>query len=98
MEERIICAAIWFDDGRDYVHQPKNISSGFVIAGMRHHNCFNTVSILTADIEHHTQYEKEQGFITTHNRFVDREEGAKIAYDAGQIKIELKKLFSEDLY
>lgn len=97
-KERIICAAIWFDDGRNYVHQPKNINSGFVIAGMRHHNCFNTVSILTGDTGHHIEYEKEQGFLTTHNRFVNRKVAAKIAYDAGQTMIGLGKLFSEDLY
>ena len=39
-----------------------------------------------------------KGFLTNTNRFVDREEGGKIAFDAGQIKEETKRLFSEDLY
>jgi len=96
--ERIICAAIWFDDGKKYDHQPVNINSGFVIAGMRHHNCFNTVIILSESIDKHTHYEKSQGFITTHNKFVTRERAAKIAYKAGQTKLHVGKLFSEDLY
>jgi len=44
--------------------------------------------------------ENIQGFLTNTNRFVDREEGAKIALSCGQIK-ELKYgsiLYSEDLY
>jgi hypothetical protein len=43
-------------------------------------------------------YEKEQGFLTNKNRFVSRQEGAKIAFAAGQIKEEIVRLFSEDLY
>lgn len=97
-KEKIICAAIWFDDGEKYDHQPVNINSGFVIAGMRHHNCFQTLAILSKDIGSHVKYEKVQGFITTLNKFVTRERAAKIAYEAGQIKMNVGKLFSEDLY
>jgi hypothetical protein len=39
-----------------------------------------------------------QGFLTNTDRFVDRKEAAQIALDSGQIKEEVKKLFSEDLY
>jgi hypothetical protein len=39
-----------------------------------------------------------QGFLTSDDRFVDRREAAKIALAAGQVKEELKVLFSEDLY
>jgi hypothetical protein len=39
-----------------------------------------------------------QGFLTSKNRFVDREEGGRIAFNAGQT-VELKKtLYSEDIY
>lgn len=97
-KEKIICAAIWFDDGEKYDHQPVNINSGFVIAGMRHHNCFQTLAIISRDIGSHVKYEKAQGFITTLNKFVTRERAAKIAYEAGQTIMNLGKLFSEDLY
>lgn len=43
----------------------------------------------------------EQGFMTSLNRYVDREEGAKIAIAAGQItelKYNKSELFSEELW
>lgn len=97
-KERIICAAIWFDDGNKYDHQPVNINTGFVITGMRHHNCFQTLVIISEAIDKHTKFEKQQGFITTLNKFVSRERAAKIAYKSGQTKYDVGKLFSEDLY
>lgn len=97
MKEKILCAAIWVDDGKQYVHQPTNIKSGFVICGHRHHNCFTTLSLICED-KKAFNYEKQQGFLTNTNRFVTREEAAIIAYKAKQIKEEVKKLFSEDLY
>jgi hypothetical protein len=30
--EKILCAAIWYDDGKKYIMQPKNIDSGIVVA------------------------------------------------------------------
>lgn len=39
-EPYIICAAVHYNDGNNYPHQPINIGSGIVIAGRRHHNCF----------------------------------------------------------
>ena len=44
--------------------------------------------------------ESIQGFLTNKNRFVDREEGMKIAIDANQLisNTTSKILFSEDLY
>jgi|AntRauTorckE6833_2_1112554.scaffolds.fasta_scaffold00137_37 hypothetical protein len=39
-----------------------------------------------------------QGFLTNQNRFVDREEGGKIAFEAKQTKELKEHLFSEDLY
>ena len=44
--------------------------------------------------------ENAQGFLTNKNRFVDREEGMKIAIAAGQVDETYHKrdLFSEDLY
>jgi hypothetical protein len=95
--EHILCAAIHFMDGKAYNHQPENIDFGFVVCGHRHHNCFMTSYILDPD-RSYIKHNDEQGFITNKNRFVNREEAAKIAYYAGQTKNLKDKLFSGDLY
>lgn len=96
--EYIICSAIWFDDDKKHIHQPKNITSGYIIAGHRHHNCFETLGVISDRNEKLLKYEKEQGFITNNNFFVDRKEAAEIAYKSNQIKEIKKELYSEDLY
>ena len=99
-KEFIICAANHHDDGKEYVHQPNNITSGFVICGRRHHNCFATLSICSNSTKKHFEYEEIQGFITSTNRFVDRIEAGVIALASQQItKLNHPpRLFSEDLY
>jgi UDP-3-O-[3-hydroxymyristoyl] glucosamine N-acyltransferase len=94
-KEYVLCAAIHFLDDKKYTHQPKNVSSGFVICGRRHHNCFTTV------FEQKINYNKAkciQGFITSHDNFVNREEAAKIAFEAKQTNEMVEVLVSEDLY
>lgn len=93
-QEYITCAAIHFEDGRKYEHQPKNINSGFVIAGHRHHNVY---AIKMSLIDYIAKSDT-QGFITSRDRFVDRKEAGAIAFQAGQISKETECLFSEDLY
>lgn len=39
-----------------------------------------------------------QGFITEEGKFVDRQEAARIAFEAGQISQPKEELYSEDLY
>lgn len=96
MKEYILCSAIWWKNNIIYEHQPKNVDSGIVICGRRHHNCFVTL------MQFHPQRELGetiiQGFLTNTDKFVTREEGAKIAYLSGQIKQEQLTMFSEDLY
>lgn len=100
-EEYIVCAGVHFINDDEYIHQPKNIKTGFVIAGHRHHNCFMTAGIFNLDRK---DYNISQGFITSNNRFVDRKFARKIANKAGQVKVLtnadgiIKELFSEDLY
>jgi hypothetical protein len=94
--QRILCAAIWFDDGIVHVHQPKNIQTGFVICGRRHHNCFATLSAITD--KRHFEFEKEQGFLTNDDMFMNRVDAAKVAFEAKQTDEIKKELFSEDLY
>ncbi len=96
--ERILCAAIWYKDGKKRTHQPKNIDSGYVMCGRRHHNIINLNYDLTGNP---TRMETSvQGFMTSLDRFVDRVEGNKIAIAANQVEgnVEGDELISEDLY
>lgn len=94
--EYIICAALWYKTDEVFVHQPKNIDKGIVFAGRRHHNCFIPLSIAFPQRDKNSV---EQGFLTSKDRFVNRQEAAEIAFAAGQIKDEANGcLFSEDLY
>ena len=94
--EKIVCSAIYFNDGKKYAHQPVNIDEGIVICGLRHCNCFAVMgaTALTKTTPN------VQGFLTSKNRFVDRKEAFKIAYTAKQLKHIHSPglLFSEDLY
>lgn len=104
VKEFILCAAIHYRDGKVHTHQPVNIESGLVICGMRHCNCYSVLSGLLGDFDGKLLVGRDgQGFITSHNRYVDRKEGYHIAYAAKQIKIKSldnpdPKLYSEDLY
>lgn len=96
--EYILCAAIWFDDGTEYAFQPKNITTGVVFCGHRHACIFQQIGGTVKERKELGIHEREQGFLTNKNRFVTREEAAKIALMAGQIAMPLPRLFSEDLY
>lgn len=100
---KILCAAIWFNDEKRYEHGCKNITRGFVITGRRHSDCFMTLNILTGGNRELLKKEKEQGFITSDNFFVNRYSAWLIAKEAGQIierpdRFKIGVLFSEDLY
>lgn len=107
----IICAAVHVRDNKKYVHQPINIDTGYVICGRRHHNCFMSYSILSERwytgivktlrswrILKRKPRNTKQGFVTSDNRFVTREEAGLIAFNAKQISKPTNFLFSEDLY
>lgn len=92
-DEYILCAAIYFDDGKAHQFMPHNIATGVVFCGYRHNNAFG---VMFATIG--KKMPVKQGFLTSNNRFVDRREAAAIAKNAKQI-IEIKvSLHSEDLY
>lgn len=93
--EYVICAAIWFNDGKEYVHQPKNIKEGFVICGRRHHNCFMAKTLSEFS---EVKGNAIQGFLTSKDIFLNREEAGKLAFETGQIPEITDCLFSEDLY
>ena len=106
-KEYILCAANHYDDGKKHVFKPRNIESGFVVCGRRHHNCISTfaqivgfpytedgLGIMRTEI---------QGFLTNLDRFVDRLEALEIARNANQLLPdegvnEKIGLFSENLY
>lgn len=96
MKEYILCAANYYNDGKEYVHQPKNITVGYVVCGRRHHNIISLLGQVFDTNSRHC----EQGFLTNTDRFVDRIEAMEIATKAGQVNNTRKDklLFSEDLY
>lgn len=96
-EEFILCAATWFDDGKKYEHQPINIKTGLVFCGFGHHSIFQQIGGTVAKRQELGIHEKEQGFVTSKNRFVGRKEAAIIARKAGQIHTDIENLHSEDL-
>ena len=87
-KEICICAAVIAEDGR-------------IFRGHRHSDCFRTIrengSVPKAD-------QNAQGFITSFNRYVTREEGRKLQDAAGIPSANVEEgympgtLFSEDLY
>ena len=105
--EYILCAANKYDDGKKHLYTPTNVQRGFVICGMRHHNCIDIFAMIVG-----FPYNEEaarikrteiQGFLTNANRFVDRKEALKIATEAKQLLHEIKLdpnvgLTSEDLW
>jgi hypothetical protein len=105
--ERITCAAIWYKDLPTQTFLPKNIDKGIVVCGHRHSNCIDVVKMLSGlrsvQLAPDGVGESEQGFMTSHNRFVDRLEAVEVAVKAGQVYrnfLDNPKigLFSEDLY
>jgi hypothetical protein len=91
----ILCAAVHFQNEKVYKHQPKNIKTGYVVCGRRHHNCYTTAWELNGETKNEPT---KCGFITSNDLFVDRQEAAKIAYEAGQTDEESEGLVSEELY
>ena len=86
-------------------HQPKNVKTGFVIAGRRHCNCIMTMAIfleddLTRDRLIYLNKIGVEGFLTSDNRFLDRAEACKEAIENGQVDKDKVSgvLYSEDLY
>ena len=104
MKEHILCAAIWYKEipikkEIPYNVRPVNCDNGLVFCGYRHAHCMYTMVSVTGlrSVEPEVG-EYVQGFLTSKNRFVDREEGARIHKENGhEIEFE-NRLFSEDLY
>ena len=107
MNEKIICAAIWYKNIElkkelpIEVYLPANLDRGIVFNGHRHGQCIYTKYAITG-LRDAESGENEQGFLTSKNRFVSREEGLQIALQENQVidlsQIRGNRLFSEDLY
>jgi len=106
-KEFILCAANHYDDGVKHTFSPRNIETGFVVCGRRHHNCIQTFAKIVGFPYDEKGLElmrtEEQGFLTSKDRFVNRLEALEIAKEANQLKPdegvnEHIGLFSENLY
>jgi hypothetical protein len=103
MDEQIICAAIWYRDLElkkvfDANVLPVNLDKGIVFCGHRHPHCMYSMCSITGLRQSEAGHEV-QGFLTSKNRFVDREEGARIhVQNGGKLKYSTVQLYSEDLY
>jgi len=102
-KQYILCAAIHIDDQQKYPHQPKNISSGIVVCGRRHCNCFTTITkmYLPEDFIAFKQQEKVvSGFLTSDDLFLTRLQALDVAFESGQVGKHLlgSILTSEDLW
>jgi len=101
-KEYILCAAIWYKDQQQLpsVYNPRNITTGVVLCGYRHSNIIGQcVGLLNLPQSKMGSY--VQGFLTSKNRFLDREKAAKLAFECGQVeKLQYMsdELFSEDIY
>lgn len=96
-KEYLLCAAIYYEDGKKYEHQPKNIISGIVVCGRRHHNCYITLASLLGD-NYDVKLTHNQGFVTSKDRYLERKEAAQLAFECGQITEQSKTIFSEELW
>lgn len=98
----IVCAAIWYNDKKKRELMPCNIETGIVVCGWRHGNCIAILHELFPNREYIINNKDSkttiQGFLTSDNKFVNREEAGRIAFNAGQINKKTNCLFSEELY
>lgn len=108
--EKILCSAIWYRDlipDRPHpCNTANNIEGGIVLCGWRHGNIIAQMIELTGRRTVTNAPDGvgdyEQGFLTSKNRFVGREEAFDIAEAANQLndrnRFNNRTLFSEDLY
>ena len=100
--ERILCAAVYYDDGIERTHHAGNIDTGFLAVGYRHCDCVELLSEVYKNREYikDVQNRNIQGFLTSYKRFVDRVEAGIIAYRARQLRHYKNgmEIYSEDLY
>jgi hypothetical protein len=111
MKETILCAACFFPNFPQdrysktlYISLPKNISSGLVIQGRRHSDCLAMyINFCSAHADPIDAMNNVDGFITSSNKFLTREQAWVVAKEAGQLfdwalGLDEGSLISEHLY
>jgi hypothetical protein len=98
-KEIVVCAAIWVQDHKNKPHGPVNIPSGTVFCGLRH--CSIISQLAAYGIAHKNR--SVQGFLTSKNRFLTREEASALVKSNNQEMVVdrsaiREQLYSEDLY
>lgn len=95
--EYVMCAAIHVDDGKDHLYQPYNIATGIVFCGWRHPSIFSQIAESTLV---RARSREIQGFLTTKNRFLTRDEALLLVKENCQLTKPLigGVLTSEDLW
>lgn len=68
---------------------------GWIFFGKCHGDCFHKAHYIKIKL---CTKADSQGFVTSKGRFVNRMEGAAIAFKSGQISKDTNILFSEDLW
>ncbi len=69
--------------------------NGWILIGKCHGDCFHKAHAIGVKM---SPKAIDQGFVTNQGRFIDRHEGAEIAFKNNQINEPTKALFSEDLW
>jgi len=72
--ERLICPAIWIDNGKEYDNQPDNIKTGYVVYGIHVVDIFFRMTSKgigdPLNIKEIRLNEIHEGYYTNHNRFI----------------------------
>jgi len=83
-KEFILCAAIHFENGAETT--TIGIKDGIIISGFRHGDCYAVLKGILGDVDISKLPNRDsQGFLTSKNRYVGREEAWIIAKENNQI-------------
>lgn len=74
--ERIICPAIWIDDGKKHDGQPDNIETGYVQYGLHLVDIFYRMARrgtgMPLDMQNLTVHDIHEGYYTNFKRFIKK--------------------------
>ena len=90
-KEIVVCAAIWVQDHKNKPHGPVNIPSGTVFCGLRH--CSIISQLAAYGIAHKNR--SVQGFLTSKNRFLTREEASELVKNNNQEMVVDRDVFRD---
>lgn len=70
--------ALWVDDGKIHVHQPKGVSKGLVINGTSHTHCLITLNRLVSETFMNNLRQSQNkmvfGYVNDKNQFIELEQ------------------------